>query len=614
MTITANPSVRQVLTQITRDPRYPAVARKPVLSWPHIGLVIGCYTAFGLASWGYLSGTLPFLVMLLINQAAIYASFTPLHDAVHNSASSNQRVNDAIGTVSAFLLLPGISTTVYRILHMEHHRWVGDKKKDPDLVFVEAPRPVLPFVMMVPEWIWTHFYFTKLWRTRPKREVALFVLALVIYVGLQVGFLISPYRMDFILVWLIPQKVGMSILVYAFAHVQHPHDSNWQNAPFQSTVVLRGTPLGKVYWLGQTDHCIHHAMPHIPYHKYTQVWDLGDSVLRHQGIPERGLFRGPTGGVDFPREPYRTTRQVRVTEARDVGTEVRTFALDGVDGPLPLFTPGSHIDVHLPSGRVRQYSLCNAPGSSYRIAVKADPNGRGGSLEVHEALTVGTELTISEPRNNFELNDAARFVLVAGGIGVTPLLSMAHDLHAAGAEFTLHVCAGDAARVPFGDELASLPFADRVHVHLGRTNLDLPTALGNWGGAEVYTCGPTGFMDWVSDQALALGWPLDTVHRESFSAPVVDTTNTAPFEVELARTGITFTVPADKQILDVLAEKKVEVPWSCSQGVCGACITPVLSGEIEHRDAVLTADARAGNSKMALCVSRAKGDKIVLDL
>src|SRR4051794_34414565 len=330
MTITANPSVRQVLTQITRDPRYPAVARKPVLSWPHIGLVLGCYTAFGLAAWGYLSGTIPFLVMLLINQAAIYASFTPLHDAVHNSASSSQRVNDAIGTVSAFLLLPGISTTVYRILHMEHHRWVGDKKKDPDLVFVEAPRPVLPLVMMFPEWIWTHFYFTKLWRTRPKREVALFVLALVIYVGLQVGFLISPYRMDFILVWLIPQKVGMSILVYAFAHVQHPHDSNWQNAPFQSTVVLRGTPLGKVYWLGQTDHCIHHAMPHIPYHKYTQVWDLGDSVLRHQGIPERGLFRGPTGGVDFPREPYRTIRQVRVTEARDVGAGVRTFALDGV--------------------------------------------------------------------------------------------------------------------------------------------------------------------------------------------------------------------------------------------------------------------------------------------
>jgi vanillate O-demethylase ferredoxin subunit len=238
---------------------------------------------------------------------------------------------------------------------------------------------------------------------------------------------------------------------------------------------------------------------------------------------------------------------------------------------------------------------------------------------VHEALTVGTELTISEPRNNFELNDAGRYVLVAGGIGATPLLSMARDLHAAGAAVTLHLCAQDGASVPFGDELASLPFADRVFVHTdrqpGRTSFDPAEHLAGWGGgAEVYLCGPTGFMDWVSGQATALGWPLDTVHRESFSAPVVDTTNTAPFEVELARTGITFTVPADKQILDILAEKNVEVPWSCSQGVCGACITPVLSGEVQHRDAVLSADARAGNTKMALCVSRAKCGKIVLDL
>jgi vanillate O-demethylase ferredoxin subunit len=621
MTITANPSVRQVLAQITRDPRYPEVARKPVISWPHVGLVIGCYTAFGLASVGYLTDTIPFWLMLLINQAAIYASFTPLHDAVHNSASSNQRVNDLVGTVSATLLLPGISTTVYRYLHMEHHRWVGDKKKDPDLPFVEAPKLALPIVLFIPEWIWTWYYFgTGRWRSRPRKEVGLFALALVIYVGGQIAFLISPWRMDFLLVWLIPQKVGMWILVYAFAHIQHPHDSSWQNAPFQSTVVLRGTSVGRVYWLGQTDHCIHHAMPHIPFHKYRQVWALGDGALRNQGIPRRGLFRGPTGGVEFPREPYRTTRQVRVTEIRDVATGVRAFALAGVDGPLPLFTPGSHIDVHLPSGRVRQYSLCNAPGeTTYRIAVKADPNGRGGSLEVHETLTIGAELTISEPRNNFELGDADRFVLVAGGIGATPMLSMAHDLYATGAAFTLHLCAQDEPSVPFGADLASLPFADRIFVHTdrqpGRSSFDPAEHLGGWGGgAEVYLCGPTGFMDWVSGQATAQGWPLDTVHRESFSAPVVDLTNTTPFEVELARTGITFTVPADKQILDILAERNVEVSWSCSQGVCGACITPVVSGEVEHRDAVLGADAKAGNTKMALCVSRAKNGKIVLDL
>jgi vanillate O-demethylase ferredoxin subunit len=581
--------------------------------------VVGAYVAFGLATWGYLSDTIPFWLMLIVNQAAIYASFTPLHDAVHNSASSNQRVNDLTGTVSAFLLLPGISTTVYRILHMEHHRWVGDKRKDPDLLLVEAPKLVLPLVLMTPEWLWTWFYFTRLWRTRPKKEIALFVWALVIYVGLQIAFLASPYWKEFLLCWLIPQKLGMLILAYAFAHVQHPHDSDWQKAPFQSTVVLRGTAVGKVYWLGQTDHCIHHALPHIPFHKYTQVWDLGDGVLRNQGIPVRGLFRGPDG-LEFPRTAYATTRQVRVTEAREVGAGIKSFVLEGTDGPLPLFTPGSHVDVHLPSGRVRQYSLCNEPGSTtYRIAVKADPNGRGGSLEVHEALTVGAELAISEPRNNFELNDAGRYVLVAGGIGATPLFAMAHDLHAAGVDFQLHLCAQDSESVPFGADLASLPFAERIQVHIdrerGRSSFDPADALGRWGGgAEVYMCGPAGFMDWVTGRATALGWPLDTVHRESFSAPVVDTTHSAPFEVELARTGITFTVPADKQILDVLAEKKIEVPWSCSQGVCGACVTPVVSGDIEHRDAVLSAAEKAANTKMTLCVSRATCGKVVLDL
>jgi vanillate O-demethylase ferredoxin subunit len=191
---------------------------------------------------------------------------------------------------------------------------------------------------------------------------------------------------------------------------------------------------------------------------------------------------------------------------------------------------------------------------------------------------------------------------------------MAHDLHAAGADFQLHVVARDEPSVPFGRELTALPFAGRVHVHLGRANFD-PAQLGSWhSGAELYLCGPNAFMDWMSEQATAQGWPLDTVHRESFCAPVVDTTNSAPFEVELARTGISFTVPADKQILDVLAEKNVEVPWSCSQGVCGACVTAVVSGDIEHRDAVLSAQERAANSKMTLCVSRAKCGKVVLDL
>jgi vanillate O-demethylase ferredoxin subunit len=619
MTITANPSVRQVLAQVVQDPRYVALARKPVVSWPHFGLVGAAYSIFGLSTWGWAAGHLPLVVMIILNQFAMYVSFTPLHDAVHGAASGSSRVNDAIGTVSGTLLIPGISTTIYRTLHMEHHRWVGDKQRDPDIWFVHARKPLWPLVFAGPEWIWAVWYIRKLWSTRCVRERAMFVAMLAIYIGVYVGFLASSYRMAFVEAWLIPHWIGFTVLVYVFAHIQHPEESTWQEAPFQSTVEVRGTSLGKLYWLGQTDHCMHHAMPHISFHRYHHLWDLSDGIFRKQGIPERGLFRGP-GPIDVPRAAYSTVRQARVVEARIVGgAGVATFVFEGVDDPLPLFTPGSHIDIHLPSGRVRQYSLCNAPAGQYRIAIKPEPNGRGGSLEAHATLTVGSEVTISTPRNNFELTGADRYVLVAGGIGITPLLSMAHHLWERGVPFALHVCAQDAQAVPFRDELARMPFAGVVQIHPdttpGRTSLVPAQHLGAPGaGAALYVCGPGGFMDWVSASAVGLGWPLDAVHRESFSGGVLDITDSRPFDVVLARRNVTLHIPADRQILDVLAEHDVDVPWACSQGVCGTCVTGVLGGEPEHRDAVLSPEIRASNTAMCLCVSRAKSAKIVLDL
>lgn len=619
MTITANPSVRQVLAKAVQDPRYAAIAHKPVWSLPHIGLTAFAWGLFAAATTAYLAGPLPLIGAILLNQLALYVAFTPLHDAVHGAASSSTRVNNAVGTISGTLLLPGVSTRLYRTLHLEHHRWVGDKQRDPDVWFVHAPKPLLPLVFMGPEWIWAWWYATKLWPTRGRLDRFSFVAMLTIYGGVHVAFLASPLRMEFFTLWLIPHWAAFFVLVYVFAHIQHPHESNWQEAPFQSTVEVRGTLVGKAYWLGQTDHCIHHAMPHVPFHKYHRVWSLADGILRKQGIPERGLFRGP-GPIDVPRAAYSTTRQARVVEACVVGgAGIATFVLEGVDEDLPRFTPGSHIDVHLPSGRVRQYSLCNAPDARYRIAVKPEPEGRGGSLEVHQVLVPGAEVTISVPRNNFELYPADRYVLVSGGIGITPLLSMAHHLWATGIPFALHVCAADPAAVPFSGELSAMPFADVVSVHVdaspGRTSLVPAQALAAAGPeAALYVCGPGGFMDWVTDQAAAQGWPRDAVHRESFAGAVLDMTGTKPFDVVLARSGTTLHVPADRQILDVLAEHDIEVPWSCSQGVCGTCITGVLSGEVEHRDAVLSPEIRASNTAMALCVSRAKDAKVVLDL
>ena len=619
MTITNSPSVRQVLAAVVADPGYPAIARKPLLSWPHIGLVVMAYGVFATSTWAYLAGHIPLLLMMVLNQFAIYTSFTPLHDAVHEAASRNQHLNNIIGTVSALIFIPGLSTTVYRALHMEHHRWVGDPDRDPDLLFVDAPKWALPLVCMAPEWIWAHWYITRMWSTRPPRERLMLIGALALYLGIQVGFLLSPYAWTFVLVWLIPQKIATMVLVYVFAHIQHPEEANWAEAPFQSTVKLNTQPLSKVYWLGQTDHCMHHAMPHIPYHRYHLLWNLGSGILTQQGIPERTILRGPKS-LEMPQRADDSVHTVRVVERREVGgADIVTLRFEGVDEELPEFTAGSHVEVHLPSGRVRQYSLCSAPGRTYQIAVKREENGRGGSLEVHRDLRVGSTVTISSPRNKFELIVADRHVLVAGGIGITPLLSMAHQLWKAQTPFELHVCAQDSDSVPFCAELEGLPFTDAITVHLdtspGRAALSPESDLGRWEpGTELYLCGPAGFMDWISNAALGLGWPLDTIHREYFSAPLFDVTESQSFDVELAQRGITLHVPAERQILDVLEENGIQVPWACSQGVCGTCVTPVLAGEPDHRDAVLTPEQRAANCSMCLCVSRSKSEKIVLDL
>ena len=315
---------------------------------------------------------------------------------------------------------------------MEHHRWVGDRQRDPDHWFVHAPKWSLPIVFAGPEWVWAYWWLTKLWKTCSRAENLRLVAMLVVYVGMYVAFLASPYWKEFILCWLIPHWLGFFVLVYVFAHIQHPEESNWQVAPFQSTVEVRGTTAGKVYWLGQTDHCIHHAMPHVPFHKYHRVWDLSEGILRKQGIPERGLFRGPEP-FDIPRRAYDTTPG----RAGGRGARRRCPASAPSSSRVSTATcrrspPGRTSTCTCPADGCGSTRCAARPARRYRIAVKALPDGRGGSLEVHDALRVGEVVTVSAPRNNFELVPAQRYDLVAAGIGITPMLSMAHHLHARG--------------------------------------------------------------------------------------------------------------------------------------------------------------------------------------
>jgi ferredoxin-NADP reductase len=282
---------------------------------------------------------------------------------------------------------------------------------------------------------------------------------------------------------------------------------------------------------------------------------------------------------------------------------------------LPPWTPGAHVDLRLPDGRVRQYSLCGDPAdrSRYRIAVKREEVGRGGSRWCHDSLTPGAEALLSAPRNNFPLAEGAtRHVMVAGGIGITPFVAGARQLAAAGAEVTLHFAARSAALAPLLPELrAALGprlvtwFADE-----GR-RLD-PAVLGSpAAGTHLYACGPERLLDAVRAQAATIGWPDSQLHVEVFQPMLDENFKPEPFDLHLALSGGTLRVPADRSALEVLREHGLPMPSSCEIGVCGTCACGYRDGVVIHRDVVLPVGAR--QDRMTPCVSRARV-AVTLDL
>jgi len=298
-----------------------------------------------------------------------------------------------------------------------------------------------------------------------------------------------------------------------------------------------------------------------------------------------------------------------------------SFELCAADGePLPGFSAGAHIDVHTPAGVVRQYSLCNPPGERHRyvIGVLRDAQSRGGSQAMHEHVQVGHTLRISEPRNLFALATEARsHLLIAGGIGITPILAMAHELSAQGADFALHYCFRSPARGAFLAALADAPWAQHVTLHDDSRGDRLDAAaLLNAPAPDrhLYVCGPAGFIDAVLSAAHAAGWPEAHVHREFFSAAPTDRHGDQPFEVELARSGRVFQIPSQRSVFEVLDEAGVEIETSCEQGICGACVTRVLSGTPDHRDQFMSETEHAKNDQFTPCCSRAKSPRLVLDL
>ncbi len=307
------------------------------------------------------------------------------------------------------------------------------------------------------------------------------------------------------------------------------------------------------------------------------------------------------------------------TEALDI-CSLDLVAADG--GALPAFEAGAHVDVHLPGGLVRQYSLCNPPVDTarYQIAVLRDGASRGGSQAVHDAVHEGQLLRISAPKNHFPLaTDAPYHLLLAGGIGITPLLAMAEQLSRLGECFELHHCTRSRERTPFVTRMAASRFARRVQHHFDDGDavqkLDMAATLRRApDGAHLYVCGPQGFMDAVLAAGRAAGWPEERLHREYFAAAPVDHSNDGQFELEIASSGRVIPVRADQSALAALLASGFDIPMSCEQGVCGTCLTRIKAGVPDHHDQYLTPEEQAANDQFLPCCSRAKSPRLVLDL
>ena len=298
-----------------------------------------------------------------------------------------------------------------------------------------------------------------------------------------------------------------------------------------------------------------------------------------------------------------------IHERREAADGVVCLTLGRADGgPLPAWNPGAHVDVALDNGLIRQYSLCSDPREqrTWRIAVLREPDGRGGSRYVFDKLHDGDIVEVGAPRNHFGLEAAPAYVFVAGGIGITPILPMLAEAQRAGADWTLLYGGRTRASMAFLDELAR--HGERVTVapqdEVGLLDLAGPLAAPR-PDALVYACGPAPLLDAVAGRAST--WPAGALHVERFAPRAVEPAGAdAAFEVEFRASGVTAVVPAGASILSVAEDAGIVVDWSCREGTCGTCETPLLGGRAEHRDSLLTDEEKAAQDTVLICVSRAE--------
>ncbi len=317
--------------------------------------------------------------------------------------------------------------------------------------------------------------------------------------------------------------------------------------------------------------------------------------------------------------------QLRVAQIWPQAGGIKGFELVSPSGgALPGFSAGAHLVIHLPNGLTRQYSMCNDPSETHRyeLGVLKANDGRGGSAFMHDMVKAGDLLNVDAPRNNFDLKpDAQTYILIAGGVGITPLLAMGRQLNRLGRHYRLFYCTRSAETTAYRELLSGTDFAGKItFVHDGgdpKQGLDVEALLRDVPqNGRVYCCGPAGLMAAV--RAAAAHWPVERVHFEAFSAdpaakPAASGGDQA-FEIELASSGKVLTVAVGTSILDVLRDQGIAIPSACEEGICGTCIVTVLEGQPDHRDQILTDEEKAAGDCITVCCSRAQSARLKLDL
>jgi ferredoxin-NADP reductase/nitrite reductase/ring-hydroxylating ferredoxin subunit len=311
--------------------------------------------------------------------------------------------------------------------------------------------------------------------------------------------------------------------------------------------------------------------------------------------------------------------RVKVSEKIKTAEGIVSIKLESIDGQLPTFQPGAHIDLHLQNGLVRQYSLVNGPGETnfYRIGVKLEEPSAGGSSYIHENLRVGDVLACSTPRNNFPLRrDSIKTIFIAGGIGLTPLLAMSQALDVMGLDYEFHYFVQNDKHIAFSSVLNKLKNKAFIHEGLSPDSTvkkinDVLKSPKN--SMNLYVCGPGPMLEATRQIAAELNWPNNSIHFEYFkNSNEID--DSSSFEIELARSALSLNVPTGKSILEVLRENGVDLPSSCEQGACGTCKVGVIKGSIDHQDVYLNEGERSEGDVMMTCVSRSLSKSLILDI